>query len=38
MNEVYSEMKELDFEWKVINYLNVSVRKKNEISERYVKM
>jgi len=38
MNEVYRAMKALDFEWKVINPFNVRVRRKNEVTGKFVKM
>lgn len=38
MMEVYRAMKALNFEWKIINPYHVSVRHKNPLHERYVKM
>ncbi|XP_074102445.1 AMP-activated protein kinase alpha subunit [Cotesia typhae] len=35
MTEVFRTMKNLDFEWKIINAYSVRVRRKNKLTERY---
>lgn len=38
MAEVYRAMKQLDFEWKVVNAYHLRVRRKNPVTGNYVKM
>ncbi|XP_073449995.1 5'-AMP-activated protein kinase catalytic subunit alpha-2 [Aquarana catesbeiana] len=38
MAEVYRAMKQLDFEWKVVNPYHLRVRRKNPVTGNYVKM
>ncbi|KAK2493513.1 hypothetical protein MC885_000108, partial [Smutsia gigantea] len=38
MAEVYQAMKQLDFEWKVVNTNHLRVRRKNPVTGNYVKM
>ncbi|XP_068949021.1 5'-AMP-activated protein kinase catalytic subunit alpha-2 isoform X1 [Petaurus breviceps papuanus] len=38
MNEVYRAMKQLDYEWKVVNAYHLRVRRKNPVTGNYVKM
>ncbi|KAE8609789.1 hypothetical protein XENTR_v10011911 [Xenopus tropicalis] len=38
MAEVYRAMKQLDFEWKVVNPYHLRVRRKNPVTGTYVKM
>ncbi|NXE18947.1 AAPK2 kinase, partial [Ardeotis kori] len=38
MAEVYRAMKQLDFEWKVVNSYHLRVRRKNPVTGNYVKM
>ncbi|XP_034948942.1 5'-AMP-activated protein kinase catalytic subunit alpha-2 [Chelonus insularis] len=38
MNEVFRTMKNLNFEWKIINAYSVRVRRKNKLTNRYSKM
>lgn len=38
MNEVYRAMKLLDFEWKIVNPFHVRARRKNPVTQNYVKM
>ncbi|EGV91711.1 5'-AMP-activated protein kinase catalytic subunit alpha-2 [Cricetulus griseus] len=38
MAEVYRAMKQLDFEWKVVNAYHLRVRRKNPVTGTYVKM
>ncbi|XP_013383308.1 5'-AMP-activated protein kinase catalytic subunit alpha-2 isoform X2 [Lingula anatina] len=38
MHEVFRAMKQLDFEWKIINPFYIRVRRKNPVTGRYVKM
>nr|XP_033772406.1 5'-AMP-activated protein kinase catalytic subunit alpha-2 isoform X2 [Geotrypetes seraphini] len=38
MAEVYRAMKQLDYEWKVVNPYHLRVRRKNPVTDNYVKM
>ncbi|OQV19619.1 5'-AMP-activated protein kinase catalytic subunit alpha-2 [Hypsibius exemplaris] len=38
MTEVYKAMKNLNYEWKIINPYNVRVRRKNVVTGHYIKM